>query len=62
MRELAGDQVQVAVLKKYFGDLLLNLFSQVRAQLRLEQVRFNVHTKVGDLSRHLLIGTLSDPR
>ena len=26
MRELAGDQVQVAVLKKYFGDLLLNLF------------------------------------
>ena len=61
MRELAGDKVQVAVLKKYFGDLLLNLFSQVRAQLRLEQVRFNVHTKVGDLSRHLLIGTLSDP-
>ena len=29
VRELAGDQVQVAVLKKYFGDLLLNLFSQV---------------------------------
>ena len=54
--------MQAAVLKKYFGDLLLNLFSQVRAQLRLEQVRFNVHTKVGDLSRHLLIGTLSDPR
>ena len=26
VRELAGDQVQVAVLKKYFGDLLLNLF------------------------------------
>ena len=36
--KFAGDQVEVAVLKKYFRDLLLNLLSQERAQLRLQQV------------------------
>ena len=57
VRELAGDKVQVVVLKKYFGDLLLNLFSQVRAQPLLQQTYFNVCTKAGDSSRHFLIGT-----
>ena len=38
VRELAGDQVQVAVLSKYFRYILLNLLSQERAQLRLQQV------------------------
>jgi len=38
MNKFAGHQVQVAVLSKYFRYILLNLLSQERAQLRLQQV------------------------
>ena len=39
MNKFAGHQVQVAVLIfLYFGYILLNLLSQERAQLRLQQV------------------------
>ena len=38
MNKFASHQVQVCVLIKYFRQILLNLLSQERAQLRLQQV------------------------